>query len=59
MNWERIDDYTERAKVHKGWLVKVSQDVFHEGSEGTGVGYGHDWRIAICFVPDPMHGWTL
>lgn len=58
MNWERIDDYTERAKVHKGWLVKVSQDVLTDVADGRR-DVGYEWRIAICFVPDPMHGWTL
>lgn len=26
MNWEKIDDNYERAKVHKGWLVRHIQD---------------------------------
>lgn len=46
MNWEKIDECTERARVHKGWLVRHWSD-----DGGT--------RMAICFVPDPMHGWKL
>jgi len=47
MNWEAIDDFHSRAKVKGGWLVKA----WEEDSSGT--------RMAMCFVPDPMHGWTL
>jgi len=43
MNWETIDTDSERARVHGGWIVRVRQN----------------GAMAICFVPDPMHGWTL
>lgn len=58
MNWESIDEYTERAKVFGGWLVKVSEPVYHTNTDGQGSsGDGWDWRIALTFVPDNTHQW--
>ena len=48
MNWELIDEYTQRAKVHKGWLVRVMTRLDN-----------NEVHISIAFVPDSMHGWTL
>lgn len=50
MEWEKIDEYTARAKVHKGWLVRVLTEVTNEFIET---------QVSICFVPDPLHAWTL
>lgn len=49
MKWEEIDNYTFRAKIHKGWLVK-SYEYTEPGARPI---------VSMCFVPDPMHGWTL
>ena len=57
MNWEQIDDMTQRAKVHGGWLVKSYEHVYHPGHEGDLT--GHDWRVAMAFVPDPMYSWKV
>jgi hypothetical protein len=51
--WERIpttSDYddTKRLKVVGGWVVK------HESWSGENTG-----SIAMCFVPDPNHEWSL
>lgn len=58
MFWEPIDplQYESRARVPGGWIVKVREDVMHHDSE---YGTGYDWRVAICFVPDPGHTWEL
>jgi hypothetical protein len=58
MNWEQVDNYTQRAKVVGGWIVKVSEDVIHY-TEYNGLQSGWDWRIAICFVPDQNYSWKL
>jgi hypothetical protein len=50
MNWEAIDNYTSRAKVKGGWLVK-SYDFLGSDTEQP--------VVSMAFVPDPMHGWTL
>ena len=58
LNWEKIDDHHKRVRVHGGWLVKAFEDVCHDKSAyGKGMMPGWDFRIAICFVPDPNHEW--
>ena len=57
MNWEQIDDYHKRAKIKGGWLVKAYEDVVHDTDRGRVPGW--DWRVSMCFVPDPMHGWKI
>ena len=58
LNWENIDDYHKRAKVTGGWLVKAFEDVYEDRSDyGQGMVAGWQWRIAICFVPDPNYEW--
>lgn len=57
MEWEMIDNYHSRAKVHGGWIVK--------GFDAVLVLLNDEWRpseemhIAMCFVPDPMGAWKL
>lgn len=58
MNWEEIDDYHQRAKVFGGWLVKTFVNVSHY-TEYNGMQDGWDWRVAMCFVPDPSHKWIV
>ena len=55
--FENIDDYHLRAKVHGGWLVKAIENVGHmeDGRRPTITGF--DYRIAMTFVPDPTHEW--
>ena len=57
MEWETVDDWTERSKVPGGWFVKINEPVFHmtESREGD----GWDWRIALTFYPDTDHQWEI
>jgi hypothetical protein len=57
MEWETIDNYTQRAQVLGGWIVKVVEDVFHH-TEDRGFQSGWDYRIAVVFVPDVLHMWN-
>lgn len=59
MNWEQIDDYHKRAKVHGGWLVKTYEEVMHNDTEMQRMNSGYDWRVSMCFVPDINHEWSL
>lgn len=55
--WEQLDDWTKRARVQGGWLVKVEEPVSHIDMGNHSDGY--DWRIALTFVPDVMGLWTF
>lgn len=58
LNWESMDNYHERVKIFGGWLVKAREEVMHDRSEfGQGMIGGWDWRLTMCFVPDPNHEW--
>ena len=57
MIWEQIDEYHQRASVFGGWLVKAFENVMHLAPSGREVGF--DWRMSMCFVPDPKHQWKL
>lgn len=60
MEWEQIDNSHQRAKVHGGWLVKAFESVTHNLCvDGRGMEDGWDWRVAMCFVPDPNHEWVI
>ncbi len=60
MKWERIDDWHERVQIYGGWLVKAREAVVHDRSEnGQGMIDGWDFRVAMCFIPDPNHEWIL
>lgn len=61
-NWEMINsesvgqDYmcsTFRAKVHGGWIVKVSY------LHGLGVSIYEYVDHSLSFVPDPRHEWVI
>jgi hypothetical protein len=57
---EQIDDNHQRAKVPGGWIVKAYEDVIHitpEHDDYTRQGW--DFRVAMCFVPDPKHEWVI
>ena len=58
MEWEQIDAYHQRAKVFGGWLVKTFENVMHI-SDQVGKYDGYDWRVAMTFVPDAKHEWSL
>lgn len=58
MNWEWIDNYHRRARVPGGWIVKAVEDVVHK-TEFHGMRPGWDYRVAMCFVPDPNNEWSL
>lgn len=55
--WEKIDNYTHRAKVFRGWLVTTREDVSHDTHNGMQSGW--DFRISTVFVPDIYHQWKL
>lgn len=58
LTWEQIDYYHQRAKVPGGWLVKAYEDVTHDGTNmGHGMVNGWDWRVTMCFLPDPQYRW--
>jgi len=56
--FEQIDNWHTRAKVPGGWLVKATESVVHV-TDINGIDDGYDWRIAMAFVPDPKHEWTI
>lgn len=57
--FENIDNEHERAKVLGGWLVKANTSVYHLYNGVSEGGEGWDWRVAMTFVPDPDHEWSL
>jgi hypothetical protein len=52
LEWEQIDGRHQRAKVPGGWVLKAFTDVQHDGMQVS-----WDWRIAMCYIPDPNHEW--
>ena len=56
LEWEDIDDWNQRARVHGGWIVQTAVSVSHVMPSG-GLEDGWDWRISTCFVPDPNGEW--
>ena len=52
-----IDENTQRAMVHGGWLVKTYESICHD--RGGSLDSGWDWRVAMVFVPDPCHLWHI
>lgn len=58
LTWEDIDNYHQRAKVFGGWLVKAMEEVVHD-TEHQGMRGGWDFRVAMCFVPDPEYKWEV
>ena len=59
LEWEDIDEYHRRARIFNGWLVKVIEDVHVSLHEDMRPQSGYEWRVAMCFVPDPYHSWEL
>ena len=59
LKWEQIDDNHQRSKIHGGWLVKTYTDVYISLHEAEPPQQGYEWRVAICFVPDPNHEWSF
>jgi len=58
LEWEQIDNYHRRAPIPGGWLVKAIEDVMRDMSaSGQGLMCGWEWRVSMCFVPDPNHEW--
>ncbi|MHC4649036.1 MAG: hypothetical protein ACYTBJ_26585 [Planctomycetota bacterium] len=58
LEFEVIDAYHQRAKVHGGWLVKAFENVTHNTEHG-GMNGGLDWRVAMAFIPDSQHEWAI
>ena len=57
LEFENIDSHHQRARVPGGWLVKAYEEVTHATDHGNYQGW--DLRIAMTFVPDPNHEWTI
>ena len=57
LDWQALDAYTARAKVHGGWLVKSTIDVMTKMHPDSSATNGYEWRESICFVPDPNNLW--
>ena len=71
MEWEKVNDTTERLKVQNGWLVH-RKDVVRCGSRNGGnLGvvikqhkydddkYTYQIQSSMCYVPDQHHKWEL
>ena len=56
--WEQLDEWTNRAKVHGGWIVQSFTPVAHANKQ-TYIGEKKDYRIATVFVPDTNHDWMV
>jgi hypothetical protein len=56
--FEKIDAEHFRTKVPGGWIVKAYERVVHN-SDINGMIDGWDWRIAMVFIPDQFHKWTI
>ena len=52
MNWEQIDAWHQRAKVHGGWLVKAFEGVMHV-EDDRGMYDGYDFRVSDGICPRP------
>lgn len=66
LTWEQVpQDHSGelmRVKVPGGWLIKEYQNV--QTSVNTGMPQnelkeGYEWRVAMCFMPDPEYKWEL
>ena len=55
---EQIDENHSRISVPGGWLVKAFEDVTHNTESQGRIG-GWDFRVAMAFVPDPLHLWVI
>lgn len=58
MEWEQIDNFHQRAKVHGGWLVKAYECVVHFTVQ-QGLVDNYDFRVSMTFVPDVSHMWKI
>ena len=47
--WERLDAYTQRAKVIGGWVLQSNESDYDAGL----------LSIAITFIADPDHEWIV
>lgn len=61
MKWEpeQIDDNHQRMKVPGGWIVKAYENVCTFLGYDYDIRNGYEWRVAMCFVPDPNHEWEI
>ena len=59
LEWEIIDDFHQRAKIHGGWLVKAYENVCTHWETNYTPQLGYEWRIAMCFIPDPNYEWCI
>ena len=63
--WERIDDTTERLRVHNGWLVHRTVELpWAWGDRGKMPGKFGDRNVSqlatsMVFVVDQLHQWAL
>lgn len=58
LEFEQIDDFHQRAKVIGGWVLKAYENVCETTPHNT-FESGYNWRVAMCFIPDPNHEWQI
>jgi len=59
MNWEQISELMYRAKVPGGWVLREETKAFHLSNNHSKGGFGPDYRVSLCFIPDPKGEWVL
>ena len=60
--WEKIDDTTERLKVHNGWLVHrrvTEKELMHEGDYRNKEVRQFRTTASMVFVVDQLHQWKI
>lgn len=60
MRWEQAGRNTARAKVPGGWIVKHFEQYAMKPPAGIiGAQPKIGVNMAMCFIPDPEHEWTI
>lgn len=49
--WIEIENFTYRAQVIGGWIVKVEDSVCDED--------GNSMAVSLVFIPDSEHEWEI
>lgn len=58
LEWEQVDNFTMRARVHDGWLVKHYEQIMHLSGDEQ-VCEGTEMQFSICFVRDKLSVWQI
>jgi hypothetical protein len=51
-DWEYIGNFTNRLKVHGGWLLRSAKSVGNETGPGAGC------SVCLYFIEDKEHSWV-